>query len=42
MTINYARIDLVPLVRMVARHFQPLAPQRGLSYAISTPDALPA
>ncbi len=42
MTINYARIDLVPLVRMVAGHFQTLAPPRGLSYAISTPDTLPA
>ncbi|HJV84167.1 MAG TPA: ATP-binding protein [Noviherbaspirillum sp.] len=41
-TLGYARIDLAQAVRQVAAHFDALAPQRSLSYVVSTPEALQA
>ncbi|WP_205754910.1 EAL domain-containing protein [Azoarcus sp. DD4] len=40
LSLNYARIDLARAVRAVAAHFDALAPQRSLTYAVSTPDTL--
>jgi PAS domain S-box-containing protein len=42
MQASYAEVDLVRLVRKVAGHFDALAPERGISYAIDTPERLPA
>ena len=42
MTVNYARVDLAHAVRTVAAHFDALAPQRSLSYVITTPETLEA
>lgn len=42
MHVDYARVDLAREVRVVAAHFDALAPQRSLSYAIETPDTLEA
>lgn len=39
-TLRYARVDLAQAVRQVAAHFDALAPQRALSFVVSTPDAL--
>lgn len=42
MDLHYARIDLAALVRDQAERFHALAPQHGLRYVISAPEALPA
>ena len=42
MTVDYARVDLAREVRIVAAHFEALAPQRSLAYVITTPDSLEA
>ncbi len=41
-TVEYARFDLARQVRAGAAHFDALAPQRSLSYVITTPDTLQA
>ena len=41
MTLDYVASDLAALVRQVAAHFDALAPQRGLSYVVEAPPALP-
>ncbi len=40
MVLSYVRTDLVHLVRTVAAHFDALAQQRSITYAIDTPDRL--
>ena len=42
MTMDYVDIDLSRLVRTVAAHFDALAPQRNISYAVITPDVVRA
>ena len=42
MSISYSRVDLSALVRVVAEQFHALAPQRNLSYVVTTPDAIEA
>ena len=42
MTMDYVDIDLSQLVRTVAAHFDALAPQRNISYAVVTPDVVRA
>ncbi|HYO58380.1 ATP-binding protein [Archangium sp.] len=41
MTLAYAEVDLASLVREVARHFEPLALQRHISFAVDAPALLP-
>jgi PAS domain S-box-containing protein len=41
MALAYAEVDLASLVREVARHFEPLALQRHISFAVDTPECLP-
>ncbi len=41
-TVDYARIDLAQQVRTGAAHFDALAPQRSLSWVVTTPDTFPA
>ena len=38
MTMDYVDIDLARMVRTVAAHFDALAPQKSISYAVLTPD----
>jgi signal transduction histidine kinase len=40
--IRYARVDLARDLRLVAAHFDALAPQRSIAYVITAPDALDA
>jgi PAS domain S-box-containing protein len=40
MTVSYAAIDLSRLARMVAGHFDALAPERGIKYVIDMPQSL--
>ena len=42
MTMDYVDIDLSQLVRTVAAHFDALAPQRNISFAVITPDVVRA
>ncbi|MEY4753014.1 MAG: hypothetical protein RJA44_689 [Pseudomonadota bacterium] len=42
MDLQLGRVDLAALVRQLAAQFEVLAPQRELSYAITTPESLPA
>ncbi|HEV2147345.1 MAG TPA: ATP-binding protein [Longimicrobiaceae bacterium] len=42
MTLECAELDLATLVRMVAGHFDALAPQRQISFVVDTPEHLPA
>ena len=42
MTLEYARADLARLTRFVAGHFEVLATERGIAYAIEAPESLPA
>jgi signal transduction histidine kinase len=42
MSINYAEADLAELVSQTASHFEPLAQERGLDYAVETPEILTA
>jgi PAS domain S-box-containing protein len=42
MHVDYARVDLAHEVRVVAAHFDALAPQRSLSYTVAAPDTLEA
>jgi len=37
MAVNYAEVDLAALVRLIASHFEALAPQRQIDYQIDTP-----
>lgn len=41
-TVDYARMDVARQLRTVAAHFDAMAPQRSLSYAISAPETLRA
>lgn len=41
MEMRYARTDLGGLVRLMASHFEVLAAEKGLRFAVETPDALP-
>jgi PAS domain S-box-containing protein len=41
-TVDYAQVNLARQVRAGAAHFDALAPQRSLSYVVTTPDALRA
>jgi signal transduction histidine kinase len=42
MDINYAEVDLTQLVRLTAANFDGLAQERQISFAIETPEAVPA
>jgi|GEM_PF-563980 len=42
MSISYAAMDLSRLVRLVASHFDALAPERGISFHVDTAAAMPA
>jgi PAS domain S-box-containing protein len=42
MQASYAEVDLARLVRLVAGHFDALAPQRGITYTVDVPESLPA
>jgi PAS domain S-box-containing protein len=42
MAVNYANTDLAKLAKMVCGHFDALAPERKISFACTTPEALPA
>ena len=42
MTMDYVDLDLARLVRTIAAHFDALAPQKSISYAVLTPDVLRA
>jgi signal transduction histidine kinase len=37
MTVNYVQVDLAALIRLIAGHFEALAPQRQISYKVETP-----
>jgi PAS domain S-box-containing protein len=41
-TVDYARVDVAQRVRAVAAHFDALAPQRGLAWAVIAPETLDA
>lgn len=40
MALSCARVDLVPLVRGVASHFESIAAKRHIEYGVSVPDSL--
>jgi signal transduction histidine kinase len=40
MTPDYAEVDLAALVRLIAGHFEALAPQRQIAYKVETPPQL--
>lgn len=40
MAASYAELDVAKLVRLVASHFDALAPQRHIAYAVETPQSL--
>ena len=40
MTMDYVDLDLARLVRTTAAHFDALAPQKSIAYAVMTPDVL--
>lgn len=42
MDMQYARVDLAALVRVVADQFHAVAPARAVSYVVSTPESLQA
>jgi signal transduction histidine kinase len=42
MDINYAEVDLTQLVRLTAANFDALAQERQISFAVETPEAVPA
>jgi len=42
MDINYAQVDLTQLVRLTAANFDGLAQERQISFAVETPEAVPA
>ncbi len=42
MDINYAEVDLTQLVRLTAANFDGLAQERQISFAVETPEAVPA
>jgi signal transduction histidine kinase len=39
--LDYAEVDLAPLVRVVAAHFDGLARERGMTYTVDVPARLP-
>jgi len=42
MEINYSQVNLAQVVRLVTSHFDVLAEERQISFAVETPDVLPA
>jgi PAS domain S-box-containing protein len=42
MAVSYAAIDLAKLTQLVCGHFDALAPERHISFAVDTPDTLDA
>ncbi len=40
MALNYSNVDMVPLVRFVASHFETQATDRGIHYQVETPDQM--
>jgi PAS domain S-box-containing protein len=42
MVVEYTEVDLAKLVRIVASHFDAIAPQRGVIYVVDAPDTLTA
>ena len=42
MDVRYGNVDLAHLLRVIASHFENMAADRGIRYAVSTPEALSA